>query len=242
MNAIPGDRETSFSVVWYRICSAEKLPSMMNVRISSLLSMQYVIQRVGDKVRTYEEYFSFQSDGRLRPGWGHAGQNIAMDPSSGIALSIWWPTPHFIRFWRSRHWREARNSCLYRFYKADLDCIIWAYIGHTGTLSGNMLLVMLCSLEKYCCAVVLHSRLSTRKLSRTRKENTVSICLNVAGKRHDLRSCSWAGFLSEQAQKRTSISKIPPESTTISSTFPDLPVRALRASEYPESRESSKRS
>ena len=105
-----------------------------------------------------------------------------------------------------------------------------------------MLLVMLCSFEKYCCAVVLHSRLSTKKLSRTLKEKTVSICLNVAGNRDVLRSCSCIGFLSEQAQKRTSISKIPTESITITSAFPDAPIHVLRVSEYPESRESSKRS
>ena len=105
-----------------------------------------------------------------------------------------------------------------------------------------MLLVMLCSLEKYCCAVVLHSRLLIRKLSRTLKEKTVSTCLKVAGKRHVLRSCSCIGFASEQAQKRTSISKMPAESTTVKSEFPDAPVRVLRASKYPESRESSVRS
>ena len=109
-------------------------------------------------------------------------------------------------------------------------------------LSGNILLVMLCSFEKYCCAIVLHSRLSIKKLSKTLKEKTVSICLNVAGNRDVLRSCSCIGFLSEQAQKRTSISKIPRESTTVRSMFPDAPILVLRVSEYSESRESSKRS
>ena len=103
-----------------------------------------------------------------------------------------------------------------------------------------MLLVMLCSFEKYCCAVVLHSRLSTKKLSRTLKEKTVSICLNVAGNRDVLRSCSCIGFLLEQAQKRTSILKIPTELITVTSAFPDAPI--LQVSEDPESRESSKRS
>ena len=101
---------------------------------------------------------------------------------------------------------------------------------------------MLCSLEKYCCAVVLHSRLSIRKLSRTLKEKTVSICLKDAGKRPVLRSCSCIGFASEQAQKRTSISKTPAESTTVKRVFPEAPVRVLRELEYPESKHSSKRS
>ena len=114
------------------------------------------------------------------------------------------------------------------------------YIRHTGTLSGNMPLVMLCNFEKYCCAVVLHSRLSIKKSSKILKEKTVSICLKVAGKRHVLKSCSCIGFTSEQAQKRTSISKTPAESTTVKSVFPEFPVHALRASEYLESKESSK--
>jgi hypothetical protein len=36
-----------------------------------------------ETIMTYEVYRSFQSAGRLIPGWGHAGQNIAIDPSLG---------------------------------------------------------------------------------------------------------------------------------------------------------------
>ena len=68
MNAIPGDKATSFSVVQYRICSAEKLPSMINVRMSSLLYMHMSYDKAGDNVNMYGEYFSFQFGGRLMPG------------------------------------------------------------------------------------------------------------------------------------------------------------------------------
>jgi hypothetical protein len=105
-----------------------------------------------------------------------------------------------------------------------------------------MLLVMLWSFEKYCCAVVLHSRLSTRKLSRTAKEKTVSICLNVAGNRHVFRSCLSGDSISEQAQYNISISKTPKVSTTVKRGLPDLPVRDLWASEYPPPKESFRRS
>src|SRR5580698_10884959 len=53
--------------------------------------------------------------------------------------------------------------------------VIAASIRHTGTLSGNIRFVILRSFEKYCCAVVLHSRLSTRKSLRTELVNTVSM-------------------------------------------------------------------
>ena len=68
MNAIPGDRAMSFSVVRYCMCSAEKLPSMMNVWISSSLHAHMWSKNVGDDLWTYGEYFCLKSSGRLRPG------------------------------------------------------------------------------------------------------------------------------------------------------------------------------
>jgi len=61
---------------------------------------------------TYEVYRSLQSAGRLNPGCGHAGQNIAIDPYFGGSFSYWCPSPLNIRFLKSLHWREARRSCL----------------------------------------------------------------------------------------------------------------------------------
>ena len=65
-------------------------------------------------MKPYDVYLVFQSLGRLIPGWGHAGQNTAIDPSLGWASS-WCARPLCILFWRSRHWRDALRSCLYRF-------------------------------------------------------------------------------------------------------------------------------
>ena len=45
MNAIPGESGTSASPVLHLICSAEKLPSIMKVRMSSFLQSQSDKQR-----------------------------------------------------------------------------------------------------------------------------------------------------------------------------------------------------
>ena len=96
-----------------------------------------------------------------------------------------------------------------------------------------MLLVIICIFEKYCWAVVLHSKLSVRKSFKTEKEKAVSICLDVAGKRPILKSClsypSRRPSLSEHWQKRISISKTPWQSTSVMRGFPDFAVRALWA-------------
>src|ERR1700691_3788330 len=60
---------------------------------------------------TYGWYFVFQSFGRFTPGCGQAGKNTAIEPS-GMLSSGRCPSPCSILFLRSRHWREALNSCL----------------------------------------------------------------------------------------------------------------------------------
>jgi hypothetical protein len=102
----------------------------------------------------------------------------------------------------------------------------------TGTQSENISLVMLCSFEKYCWAVVLHSRLLVKKSFKTENVNNVSICLNVAGKRPVLTSCTSLGCVSEHSQNKISMSKIPLQSTTVISGFPDVPVRDLWTSMF----------
>lgn len=64
----------------------------------------------------YEVYLSFQSCGRFIPGCGHAGQNIAIVPAFKGSLSSWCPSPLCILLLKSRHWRDALRSCLYRFF------------------------------------------------------------------------------------------------------------------------------
>jgi hypothetical protein len=116
MNAIPAESGVSASVVLHFICSAEKLPSIMKVRISWFLWNNYINQRGGNNaMATYDVYRSCQSTGRLIPGCGHAGQNIAMDPYLKGSFPCWCPSPLCILFCRSRHWRDACWSCLYRF-------------------------------------------------------------------------------------------------------------------------------
>ncbi len=69
-------------------------------------------------MKTYEEYLSFQLSGRLRPGCGHVGQKMAMDPSWDFTCSDACPSPLFILIFRSLHWRDALSNCLYRFCKS----------------------------------------------------------------------------------------------------------------------------
>lgn len=94
-----------------------------------------------------------------------------------------------------------------------------------------MSLVIICSFEKYCWAVVLHSRLSIRKSFKTEKVKAVSICLDVAGKRPVIKSClsypSRRPSSPEHWQKRISISKTPWQSTMVMRGFPDIAVRIL---------------
>src|SRR6266404_703208 len=99
---------------------------------------------------------------------------------------------------------------------------------HTGTRNGNILFVMLWSLEKYCCAVVLHSKLSARKSSSTENVNAVSGSSNDDGSSPALRSCSCPGIAPGQMQYRTSISDMPLVLTTASNGLVEEAVRFQR--------------
>ena len=113
MKAIPAESRVSASPPLHLMCSAEKFPSIMNVRMSWLLNWSQ--NHIADMwMNTYDVYLVFQSLGRLMPGWGHAGQNTAIDPSLGWSSSLF-ARPLCILFCRSRHWRDALRSCLYRF-------------------------------------------------------------------------------------------------------------------------------
>ena len=175
----------------------------------------------------YSLYLAFQSPGKLMPGCGHAGQNMAIDPLAPSSSLC--PRPVCILFQRSCHCHEALRSCLYRFYDREhghTSHHIERQLKHTGTVWGNIRLVMLWSFEKYCCAVVLHSRLSVKNSSRTEKVNTVSICLKLKGNIPDWRSCSSFCPALGQMQYNTSISKTPDWWTTVSSKFPKAAVLA----------------
>ena len=78
-------------------------------------------------MNSYEVYLSFQSCGRFMPGCGHAGQNIAIDPAFKGSLSGWCPRPLCILLLKSRHWRDALSSCLYRF--------LWVSVSTLHTIS-----------------------------------------------------------------------------------------------------------
>ena len=82
MNAMPGERAMSFSPDLCFMCSAEKFPSIMNVRTSSFLSIQRSKRSLISQIMTYGLYLTVQSSGRFIPGCGHAGQNIAIAPSA----------------------------------------------------------------------------------------------------------------------------------------------------------------
>ena len=116
MNAIPAESGASSAPDLDFMCSAEKLPSIMNVQISCLLWVYEWVNNILEQTmeEPYSLYFIFQSSGRLMPGWGHAGQKTAMTPSPDGPP--WWPKPLCILLWRSFHWQDALRSCLYRYF------------------------------------------------------------------------------------------------------------------------------
>jgi hypothetical protein len=102
----------------------------------------------------------------------------------------------------------------------------------TGTQSENISPVMLCSFEKYCWAVVFHSRLLVKKSFKTENVNNVSICLNVTGKRPVLTSCTSLGCMLKHSQNSISMLKIPLQLMTVISGFPDVLVHDLWTSVF----------
>ena len=63
MNAMPGDKATSFSLVLYFICSAEKFPFMINVWISSFLSRHKSWHQCGLILNTYRDILPSSQQG-----------------------------------------------------------------------------------------------------------------------------------------------------------------------------------
>ena len=114
MKAIPAESGTSDAPVLHLICSAEKLPSIIKVRMSCFLWKVSMHAPIYLEI-PYKVYLVFQSSGRLIPGCGQAGQKMAIDPSEGDSSSCWCPRPLCILFLKSLHWRDTLRSCLYRF-------------------------------------------------------------------------------------------------------------------------------
>ena len=147
IKAMPGKRAMSCSPDLCLMCSAEKLPSMINVQRSSFFVYHKLEVSFDPHVMTYGLYLTFQSSGRFIPGCGQAGQNIAITPSVA-ECSGWILSPCSILFLRSLHWQEACSSCLYIFCRSQsVPTCEWMLIWYTGTRCGNILFVVLCNLE-----------------------------------------------------------------------------------------------